>query len=193
MIDNKIIDATGTVARFRYAGTSGTLAWLSAFILLIVFFMVEAYMQGDFILILVFIVPSLLFFVGLAFLGVYVCADVHISPISTSRYFGGRMLQQIKWDNISEVKIFDGYSRQQRKMQLVINVFPQKSSGMSWLARRKIVLSESPMSQGSFAELVALMNYYIAEHKITITSTIGGVISYPDRLCSELKNSVLRH
>jgi len=108
--------------------------------------------------------------------------DVFFDDTGISRCIGRKVIKQIRWQDVRLVRVFDSYSRQERKKTICMHIFSRNRAHPSSTSGGKIVICECPMRHGTFSELIAVMNTYITEHQISIESTVGGETTHPDHL-----------
>jgi hypothetical protein len=172
------------IVLFKYKGLTANLLGMGIIILGASFLMGIAPHRDHSYQSWFFLAPFILMFLFGNFLCISNLTDIQISSQAISRHFCRWTVQKIEWTNIKVIRVFEVHSRQQRKMCLVMHICPHDTKKMqAWLLyRKKIVLSDSPMSRGRFSELITVLNTYIPEYHINIESTVGGVTSRPDCL-----------
>lgn len=181
MIDLENVESAPRV--FKYKGLRGDFVWLVCFVVpSCLLFFVGSVKEHSVELLVYGIIFFALFFVCAGYLLVVVQTDIVIGEDGISRRIGNKTLQIMAWNEVRVIKAFDTYDRETKKMSIGLNIYPISKPKHRLTLSGKIVVSEAPMRQGTFSELVELLNIYIAQNHIEIESTVQGVKSYPSHL-----------
>jgi hypothetical protein len=108
--------------------------------------------------------------------------DILFDATGISRCIGGKVVKHMHWRDVRLIRVFDLYSWKEHKKTIGMHILSGNKAHPSSTSGGKIVICENPMRQGTFSELIAVMNTYITEHQISIESTVGGETTHPDNL-----------
>lgn len=183
MIDSKSSNAKSDVQIFKYADAKRFLGGvLTIWLFILALFVMVLHQDGSYRP-YAFFVPILLFIGWAISMSLADRADVEVTSRSISRRFSGWLMQKIEWQSVRVIKVFESYDQRQHKVCLVVHICPQQAKTSAWLLnRKKMVLSDLPMSRGRFSELISLINACVAKYEISIESTVDGTTSHPDSL-----------
>jgi hypothetical protein len=168
--------------RFKFRDLKWQMVWQCGFFLMFVFFFVFALRQGNVYWPCLFFLPVFGFLLFVGYSTISVLMDIFFDATGISRCIGRKVVQHIPWEDVRLIRVFDSYSRQEHKKTIGMHIFSRNKAHPSSTSGGKIVICECPMRQGTFSELIAVMNTYITEHQISIESAAGGVTTHPDNL-----------
>lgn len=187
MNDNKLDGVTSDLHIYKLTKAKLSLAWnIAAWLLLLGTLMLVLHKDGLRWLAALFILSLLLFGATIP-ISLRSIADIEMDGTSISRRFLGRLLQQLPWEDVESIWIFDMYDREQRRQRIAVHIRPKAKMPAHFpFMGQKIVLGDRPMSQGRFIDLVSQLNQYITLHNIKIESTVGGLTSHPSQLSTDI-------